>query len=137
MTEPTLSVKWELSGNFFTHDPRKTLYANLRDMLDTAAGEMEDEARRVIDANQGAMRYWTGWTAEHTVGYTTSAKTGKRWTSWAAVGLPTAGMSRKDAIRTKAAAASIERRFHPFRQVKQGLYRSKALLTANLTKGLE
>lgn len=132
-----LQAKWTLSGNFFTHDPGKTLYANLRDMLDAVAAEMETEVKRDILSRQGEMPYWTGRTLGTVEGYTTSKKTGKRWATWAAVGTVTAGMGKADAIRTKAAAATIERRFHPFRKVKQGIYRSRALLSANLAKNLE
>jgi hypothetical protein len=43
-------------------------------------------------------------------------------------------MDRADAIRTKAAAASIERRWHPFRRVAAA---GRRAAKANLTKGLE
>ena len=56
---------------------------------------------------------------------------------WAAVGAVTSGMSAKDAIRTKAAAATIERRWGPYRRAKSAVYRSRALISADLTKGLE
>jgi hypothetical protein len=46
-------------------------------------------------------------------------------------------MDAAQAKRTMAAAASVERRFHPFRNVKSGVYRARAVLTANLTKGIE
>jgi autotransporter-associated beta strand protein len=62
---------------------------------------------------------------------------GGRWGTWAVVSANTAGMSAKDAIRTKAAAATIERRWHPFRNVKGAVYRARPLLTADLTKGLD
>lgn len=132
-----VTTKVELSGNFFTHDPGKTLYGNIRDMLDALAAEMEGAVQQDIAAREGSMPYWTGWSKDHVVGYTTSAKTGKRWATWAAVGSVTAGMSKAKAIRTKAAAASIEQRFHPYRRVKSGVYRARALLTANLAKNLE
>jgi hypothetical protein len=83
------------------------------------------------------MPYYTGWTLAKNVGYTTSKKTGRRWTTYAAVGTVTAGMDAKDAIRTKAAAATIERRWHPYRNLKGGLYRARPLITADLAKGLE
>ena len=140
--------KVELSGPFFTRDPGKTLRANIRDMLDALAAEMERTARAGIAPHSD-----TGWTHDHTIGYTTSAKTGKRWGLWAAVGLPTTGMDKKAAIRTKAAAAGrrkavgsdgrdrgtakgIEERFHPFRNTKSAVYRARAIITADLTEGL-
>lgn len=130
------AAKVELSGPFFQRDPGKTLYANIGDMLAALSGELEGVVRDQISGNRGSMPYWTGWTRDHVVGYTTSALTGKHWATWAAVGVPTVGMSRAQAIRTKAAAAGIERRFHPFRNAKGAVYRARAVISADLTKGL-
>jgi hypothetical protein len=131
-----VTASFEARGPFFEKVPGQTLRQNVRDMLDRIADWMEDEVRSDIDSHAGSMPYSTGWSRDHTIGYTTSKKTGKRWGTWAAVGAVTAGMDKKTAIRTKAAAASIERRWHPYRKVKGGLYRSKPLLTADLAKGL-
>ena len=133
----SVTSKVQLEGDFFKRDPGKTFRANVRDMLDELASWMEAEVRSDIASHAGSMPGYTGWSHGHTIGYTTSAKTGKRWGTWAAVGAVTAGMSAKDAIRTKAAAATIERRWHPYRNVKSGVYRSRPIITANLTEGLE
>jgi hypothetical protein len=131
----SLQGKIELSGNFFTHDPGKTLYRNIGDMLEGLSGELETSV-------SGAIRGYPlpqsiGWTADHVTGYVTSPETGKHWALWAAVGLPTTGMDAPTARRTKAAGASVERRFHPFRQAKSAVYRARALISADLAKGLE
>ena len=131
----SLQAKVELSGNFFRRDPGKTLYANIGDMLERLASDLESQVA-------GAIRGYPlpqsiGWTADHVKGYTTSPRTGKHWALWAAVGLPTTGMDRTVAIRTKAAGASVERRFHPFRQAKSAVYRSRSLISADLAKGLD
>ena len=126
-----------LEGNFFTHDPGKTLYANIGTMLDALAGDMEQAVRGEISAHAGSMPYYSGWSWAHTEGYTTSPKTGKHWALWAAVAAVTQGMSTPDAKRTKAAAATIEKRWHPYRKVKSAVYRSRALISADLAKGLE
>lgn len=131
-----VSTKVELSGNFFTHDPGKTLYRNIRDMLDGLSDEIEDVVRGEVISHAADMPFYTGWTAQRVRGYTTSPRTGKRWALWAAVGVPTEGLDRAAAIRTKAAAATIERRWHPFRRVKSAVYRSRALISADLAKGL-
>jgi hypothetical protein len=133
----SVTTKVELSGDFFRRQPGKTLRMNVRDMLDALSGWMEGEVRSQIESHAGEMPGWTGWSRDHTIGYTTSAKTGKRWGQWAAVGAVTAGMSRGDAIRTKAAAASIERRWHPYRKVKSAVYRARPIIQANLAKNLE
>lgn len=135
MTNVTTRI--ELEGNFFHRDPSKTLRANVRDMLDKLAAWMEVEVAVDMQSHQGEMPYWTGWSDSHVEGYTTSPNTGKRWGTWAAVGSVTSGMNRADAIRTKAAAASIERRWHPYRRVKSAIYRARPIIAADLTKGLE
>lgn len=132
----SLQSKVELSGNLFTHDPGKTLYQNIGTMLDGLADEMEGIVRADIVSRKGSMPYSIGWTERHVMGYRVG-RTGKHWAVWAAVGLPTTGMDKATAIRTKAAAAGIEARWHPFRLVKSAVYRAKALLSANLARNLE
>ena len=106
-------------------------------MLDKLAEWMEEAARAGVAAGAGSMPGYTGYTRAHIKGYTISGKTGKKWKSWAAVGLPTEGMDKAQAIRTKAAGAIIEHRFHPFRRVKSGIYASRPIIQANLSRGLE
>lgn len=131
-----VTAKITLEGDFFRRDPGKTFRSNVKDMLDGLKDWMEHETRDAITARAGQMPQWTGWTARHVEGRTSSIS-GKRWGTWAVVSANTAGMTRADAIRTKAAAASIERRWHPFRQVKSAVYRARPLITADLTRGLE
>jgi len=131
-----VTTKVELSGNFFRRDPGKTFRANVRDMLDDLAGWMEEEVQAQIAGHAGSMPHYTGHSRNQIVGRTESVS-GRRWGTWAVVSASTAGMSKNDAIRTKAAAAGIEKRWHPFRNVKSGVYRSRAIIRANLTKGLE
>jgi hypothetical protein len=131
-----VTTKVTLEGNFFHRDPGKTFRQNVRDMNDALASWMEAEVRGQVEGRSGSMPHYTGWTADHIVGRTESLS-GNRWGTWAVVSANTAGMDAKDAIRTKAAAAGIERRWHPFRQVKSAIYRARPLLRADLTKGLE
>lgn len=138
MSNPYVGVaaKVTLDGAFFTRNPGKTLRANVRDMMEALAAEMEKEVKGIIGAAAGSMPHYTGWSYDHTIGRVESYS-GKRWGTWAVVSANTQGMNAKDAIRTKAAAATIERRFHPYRRVKGGVYRLRPVLTANLAKGLE
>jgi hypothetical protein len=148
-----VTSKVTLDGAFFRHDPVKGYHQNIRDMLEALSHEMEKQVKGEIAGHQGAMPRSVGWSYEHTKGYVTSARTGRRWALWAAVGAVTAGMDKKDAIRTKAAVAGrhnpidkdgrnigvtpgIEGRFHPYRRVKSGVYRARALISADLAKGL-
>jgi hypothetical protein len=104
-------------------------------MMTALSKEMEADVRGQIDAKAGAMDFYTGWTRSHVIGRAESLSH-KPWLATAVVSSNTAGMSRTDAIRTRAAAASIERRFHPYRRTASSVRSSRALL-ADLAKGLE
>lgn len=126
----------ELSGPFFRRDPGKTLRGNVRDLMDALADSMESDVRSEISAHASSMPGYSGWTWAHTIGRTVS-RTGKRWGTWARVSAYTENLDAKDAKRTKAAAATIEARWHPWRKAKSNVYRARALLRADLTKGLD
>jgi hypothetical protein len=129
-----VTIKVTLDGAFFRNDPTREITRNIQDMLDALADEMETMVQEQI-AHLPLPRA-SGWSVEHTTGYRVSTKTGKKWTHWAAVAAYTHGMSERDAIRTKAAAAGIERRFHPYRKTATAIRRSRAVLSADLAKGL-
>lgn len=131
-----VQTKVTLEGNFFRRDPGRTLRQNVREMNDKLAAWMEAEVREQVEAHASSMPFYTGWTARHVHGRNESVR-GRQWDTWAVVSMFTTGMSASDAIRTQAAAATIESRWHPFRRVKSGVYRARPLITANLTKGLE
>ena len=131
-----VTTKITLDGNFFRRNPGKTFRQNVKDMLDELASWMESEVRGGIEGHAGSMPNYTGWSADRVRGRTESI-VGKRWGTWAVVSSNTAGMSARDAIRTKAAAAGIERRWHPYRQVKSAVYRARPIIAADLTKGLD
>ena len=136
MTDVRVTSDVTLSGPFFTRDPGKTLRANTRDMMDALAAELEGEVRADIAGNAGSMPAYSGWSWAHTRGRTVS-RSGKRWGTWARVSAYTGDLAAKQAIRTKAAAVTIERRWHPYRKARRSVYRARALLRADLTKGLE
>lgn len=130
-------AKVELSGPFFTKDPGKTVRANIVDFLDRLAEYGEGRIRKAIAGKAGKMPNYTGWTHDHVVGRTRAelARGGKRWVSVAVVSANTDGMTRKDAIRTKAAGASIEARWRPFKSAAFAM--GAKARTVDLTKGLE
>ncbi len=130
----SVTTKVILDGNFFKRDPGKTFRGNVRDMLDKLAEWMEAEVKSEIAGHAGSMPGYSGWSYQHTKGIT---GWDKRWGTWAAVQAYTKDLDKKDAIRTKAAAASIEKRFHPYRRVRSGVYRSRPIIQASLAKGLE
>jgi hypothetical protein len=129
-------VSVELNGNFFRRDPRKTVKGNIRKMMEAMAPEAERLVKTQIEARAGSMPYYTGRTTDNIVGRAQSVS-GKSWAATMVVSANTSGMSRGDAIRIKASASGIERRWHPFKRVASALRRSRAVLAANLTEGLE
>jgi hypothetical protein len=127
----------ELTGPFFTRDVRKTVRQNISDFEDAIAEYGQERARAQIEARQGAMPGYTGWTHDRTIGRTRAEarRGGKKWQVTAVISANTDGMGRRDAIRTKAAASGIERRFHVFRSTTFAI--RARMKTVNLTKGLE
>jgi hypothetical protein len=133
----TLRAEVELSGPFFTRDPGKTIAQNVMDFEDTIAAYGQEKVRSAIVTRAGSMARWTGWTRDHVIGRTRAemSRGGRRWRTVAIVSANTDGMSRADAIRTKAAASSIERRWHPFRRASFAM--RAQVSRANFTKGIE
>ena len=140
----SLIGKVELSGDFFTRDPGATLRHNVADMMDALADWMDEEARAgmAVSGSREALA--------HTRGYSTSVRTSKHWRVSAAANIVNEGMEPKEAIRVMAkvygrhdasaghgTTIGIEKRFHPFRRVKSGVYRSRPIIQANLAKGIE
>lgn len=125
-----------LSGPFFDRDPKATFRQNVRAMLAALAEEAAKDVRSQIAANEPQMPHATGHSRNQVVGRTKSLS-GKQWALTAVISESTAGMGKREAIRTKAAGASIERRFHSFARTARAVRSSKAVLSANLTKGIE
>ncbi len=131
-----LQTRVDFSGDFFERDPSKTVRSNIGDMLDALAEEGEADAQGQIAAAQGSMPFYTGHTLASIVGRR-SSNSGKRWGLNVVISANTSGDGASDAIRTKAAASSIERRFHPFRRTNTSLRNARAVLAANLTRNVE
>lgn len=126
-------VTVDLSGPLFQRDPSLTVKGNIRRMMQGLA----EEGEKAIQSEIGTLNLprSKGWTQAHAVGRVTSYA-GKRWWLNAVISANTDGMDRATAIRTKAAASSVEGRYHPFRRTANALKRSRAVLSANLTEGL-
>ena len=127
------SVSVDLSGPLFEVDPGKRVIENIRDFLEALADYGQEHVRKDIAAKAGRMPNYTGWTYDRVRGRVEST-TRRKWYLHAVVSAYTADLGRTDAIRTKAAAASIERRWHPFRRAA---FASRAQIKKlDLAKGL-
>ena len=126
MVAPKVTVN--LSGPFFQRDPGKTLYANIGRMLEGLA----EEGERLVKSRYPVF---TGAGQRGVVGRTRSL-TGKRWAVSAVVSQThvypwTNGGSKQ------YRGGKTEARVHMFRDTARALRQSRAVLTANLTAGLE
>lgn len=120
-------------GPFFKADPLKTLAENELAFMTIVAAEGERDAKAQLESAGGRMRRWTGWTYDTVRGRVVSVR-GKHWRKTAVISTYTANMDAKDAIRTKAAGAAIEKRFHVFRRTATMIRKAA---TFNFTKGME
>lgn len=126
MAAPKLTV--DLSGPFFQRDPGKTLYANIGRMLEGLA----EEGERLV---QSRYPVFSGDGKAGVRGRVRSL-TGKKWAVTAVISQthvypwPSGGAKQYRGGKTEA-------RHHMFRDTARALRRSRAVLSANLTKGLE
>ena len=127
----------EVSGPFFTRDPRKVFRENVKDFMDEVArvGEAEvlagmrsgEAVRRPISSGVQPARV-----RAHVVGRTTSLR-GKRWQVSAVVSVSGRTVaSRKQAIALRAAASEVERQTKAFSRASSRINRVKK----DLAKGL-
>lgn len=130
-----MGVRIDFSGPFFEGDPAKTFRANIRDFMDVVVEKGEEDVRRQIEHNRDRMPHYTGHTAARVRGRTKNLA-GRRWATTGVVSMDTREMSRTEAIRTQAAASSIEGRFHPFRRTTAAIKRGRKVAMERLLKGL-
>lgn len=130
-----ISTEVTPSGPFFRRDPGKMLRQNIRDLMEVAADRAADSLRRRISSRQTLMPNWTGWTLDRVVGRVHNLA-GQRWGMTAKVQISAHGLDRADAIRTKAAAATIERRWHVIRATRSIILRDLRALRHDLTEGM-
>ena len=130
----TLRVRF--SGPFFKGDPKKTFRRNIADLMERVAAEGERDVKAQISTARRQMRFSRGRTLRSVRGRVHSLA-GRRWEVSAVVSADTSGMTRREAIATKAAASSIEERFHPFRRTTTRLNRARREIVGNLFKDLE
>lgn len=135
-----LSVGIDFSGPFFTNrDPGETILQNMRKMFDALAKEGEAAARQNMSAGSASrspIRETGDRVADHIIGRTTSV-VGRQWVSAAVVSVNTEGLEARQAISVMAAGSYLEGRTHSIRTVASSIRKARAILSANLTAGLE
>jgi hypothetical protein len=148
MARTSVTARIDLSGPLFQRDPEKTINDNIRDMLRGVADEGERVAKAQLQPESQRV-------ARATVGRV-AAISGKPWHMNAVVSVsPDAThLDAQHAIQVMAIAAGrhkpitsagrnigttqgIEPRKHIFRRLAYELRSARAILAANLTKGIE
>lgn len=124
----TVKTHVDLSGPFFRRDPALTMRGNVRRMMAAVAAEGE----KAVKANYPVL---TGAGRRGVVGRVASLS-GKPW-------LATAVISQTHVYRWPSGGpkqyrgGKTEARHHMWRNAYRDLNRSRAVLRANLTEGLE
>jgi hypothetical protein len=122
------SVTIDLSGPLFERDPKQLIRANIRRMLQGLAEQGEKAVQSLYPVHTGAGRAG--------VKGRVASLTGKPWFLSAVVSQthvypwPNGGQKKYRGGKTEA-------KHHMFRRTKTALGRSRAVLGANLTKGLD
>ena len=120
-------------------NPGETLYENLQRMMRAIAEEGAQAARVNLRSGSGTralVRATNDRTADHVIGRTQSLA-GYQWTTAAVVQVSHQGLDARESVSLMAAGSSVEGRTHAIRQVATQLRRGRAVLSANLTEGME
>ncbi len=132
----------ELSGPFFQRDPGLTLRGNVRKMMAALAEEGEREAiaaYRQGSTGRAQVSRLGGRVADRIVGriHARPSKGGKEWRASAVIQVYNEGLSAADSMSLMAAAARVERQTRGFRSLYRSVRNARAVMAADLTKGLE
>ena len=136
-TRSTATVS--LSGPFFSKDVEKTMMENIHKMMEGIAAEGATAARVNLaagSASRALVRMTGDRVADHVIGRTVS-RAGKQWYTAAVVQVDNKGLDAAGSRSLMAAASRIEGKTHSVRKVATSLRSSRAVLSANLTAGME
>lgn len=134
-------VRVDFKGPFFQGDPRKKLDANIRDLMEALASEAETDVKVQMAPGQPARAPISAGVqparvSAHVVGRVESVS-GKDWRRTAKVSVRNRGLSRKQGVALMAAASRVESATHAFRRTAGRIRRARAVIRANLAKGLD
>lgn len=135
----TASAQVDLTGPFFTVDPGETMLHNLQRMMEGIASEGATAAKANLSAGSGSralVRVTHDRVADHVIGRTTSLS-GRQWVSAAVVQVSNHGMDATASRSLMAAASYLEGTGHGIRRVATQVRRARAVLSANLSAGME
>lgn len=129
----------DFSGPFFERDPEKTIIDNVQKMMLALAEEGASATRTGLSygaQERALIRELGDRVAEHVVGRVQS-RSGKEWHTAAVVQVYNEGLSAAESRSLMAAASYVERQTRAVRNVTRQIRSARAVLTANLTAGIE
>jgi hypothetical protein len=131
----------DLSGPFFTNDPRKTFRQNVRVLMAAVAAEGESDVKAQLRAGESGRypishKVQPSHVSGHVVGRVRSL-TGKPWAVTAVVSVNNSGFTKAQGIALMASAAWVESQVHAFRKTTGRIRRARALNTVELLKGIQ
>jgi hypothetical protein len=134
------SSRIDMSGPFFTNDPRKTFRQNARVLLDRLQEEGEADVKQQMRGGEGgrapiSQGVSPSRVSGHVVGRVVSL-TGRPWQATAVVSINNYGFSKAQGIALMAAAANVERETHAFRRTTNRLRRSRKVNASELLRGI-
>lgn len=129
----------DFSGPFFTKDPEKTIIDNVQKMMQGIATEGATAARTGLASGQQSralIRELGDRVSDHVIGRVES-RTGKEWHVAAVVQVYNQGLSAAESRSLMAAASYVARQTRAITDVTRQLRAARAVMTANLTAGIE
>ena len=134
-----VTATFDMSGPFFRVDPGKTMLENVHTMMTGIAAEgakMAGQNLMIGSGRRALVRSTDDRVADHVIGRTHSIS-GAEWLTAAVVQVSKEGLSREQATSLMAAGSYVEGRTHGVRKATTQIRRARAVLNANLTKGME
>lgn len=135
-----IATEIDLTGPFFTRDPKKTFRRNVREMMASVAELAEADVKAQLAQGEGSRKPMRGITPSrvsgHVIGRTRSLR-GKPWAVTAVVSVNNSGFTKRQGTTLMAAASELEGRLKVFRRTTSRLRRASKVTVAELLKGLE
>lgn len=140
MSRNRVSSQIDISGPFFTYDPKKRFRQNIRALASQVADVGAEDVRQQFRAGEPGRALVSSGVqparvSGHVVGRTQNWS-GRRWAVTAAISVTAHGLPARQAVALMAAASNLEGRLHAVRKTATRIRRSKRVNTAELLKGI-
>lgn len=139
MARTAVTARVDFSGPFFKVDPGKTILENVHKMMEAFAQEGATNAQtrlRVGAAGRAGIAEIGDRVADHVIGRVES-RSGRKWTAAAVVQVYNQGLGAGESRSLMAAASYVESRTRAISNVTRQLRGARAVLRANLSKGID